>query len=107
MSRWRIAVIVSLFAAPILALIGFGSYYITFEKHWGFIAWWPTFACFALAYALAWYWHRQRRLLGSVEQRPATHWTERDWEAWKLVEARAQAAAGTDVDKLAALQFYV
>jgi predicted GTPase len=107
MSRWRIIVLVLLLAAPILALAGFGGYYIFFERHWGFIIWWPLTTCFALAYALAWYWQRRNRLVPLPDFTPPLEWTARDREAWKLVEARARAAEQLSPARLTEFRFYV
>jgi predicted GTPase len=105
MSRWRIAVLLFLLLAPIVFLAVMGSYYVW--TRWGPIYWWPMTACFALAYLLGWHWQRQRSLLRPVEFPEPLHWTDRDRQAWKLVETRAQAAGKIDPDKLVELQFYV
>jgi predicted GTPase len=107
MIRWRIVVLVALIAAPFLFLAGLGSYSLYYERHWGFVAWWPMTACLALAYLLGWYWQRKNQLLPPMDFRAPVQWTQRDAEAWKLVEARARAADQLDPDQLASLQFYV
>jgi predicted GTPase len=106
MSRWRLAVLVVLIAAPFVFLAGLGSYSL-YERHWGFVAWWPMTGCLALAYLLGWYWQRKNRLLPAMDFHASVQWTERDAEAWKLVEARAKAADKLSPDQLATLQFYV
>jgi uncharacterized protein len=106
MSKWRILVLLVLVAAPVVFLAGLGSYAL-WEKGWAFLAWWPLSASLALAYFLGLYWHRKRQLLYAPSFQPVEHWTERDRQAWRLVEARALAAAGLDSDKLAEFQFYV
>src|SRR5947208_609859 len=62
-------------------------------------------ACVGLAYFLAWRWQRGKRLLTHDFDVPL-HWTDRDREAWKLVEARAQAAEKLSPDKLSTIDFY-
>jgi predicted GTPase len=99
MSRWRIAVVAALVALPFAALAGLGSYYL-WTLHWGFYAWWPLAACMALGYALGWYWQHKRRLLRPPDFETPVHWTERDAQAWKLVEARARAAAALPAEKM-------
>src|ERR1700756_1480376 len=106
MSRWRIAVLIVLALAPFAFLAALGSFYL-WEKNWSFRSWWIMAACWALAYGLAWYWQRTRRLLPSPDVQPPAHWTDRDREAWKLVEARARSADQLDPDKLAEIQIYV
>ncbi len=103
--KWRILVLAALVAAPFLFLIGYGSYELWLSG-WGFYAWWPMAACFALAYFLGWRWQQKYRLL-SVDFTAPLHWTDRDRQAWQLVEARAKAGAQLDGDKLSSVQFYV
>lgn len=88
LARWRIGVIALLVAAPMTFLAGV-AFYALWLWGVGFWAWWPMFACFSLAWFLAWWWTRKRLLLPPVDMNPPMHWTERDKEAWKIVEARA------------------
>jgi uncharacterized protein len=106
MSRWRILVLAVLLAAPVAALAVIGSVYLWRENLWRY-AWWPMAASAALAYFLAWNWQRQRKLLPSPEITPPMHWTERDRQAWKLVESRAEAAVKLQPDKFTDFDFYV
>jgi predicted GTPase len=99
MSRWRIGVVVALLGLPFVGLAVIGSYYL-WTLHWGFYAWWPMAACMALGYVLAWYWQYKRRLLRPPDFETPIHWTPRDGQAWKLVEARAQAAGSLSADRL-------
>ena len=55
---------------------------------------------------MAWRWQWRSKLL-RVDFDTPMHWTDRDKEAWKLVEARARAGAKIDADKLSSIQFYV
>jgi uncharacterized protein len=106
MSHWRIILVVSLLAAPILVLAGLGTYWLI-ETHLGFWVWWPLTACFALAYFLGWYWQRKLRLLGRPDIEIPLHWTDRDHRAWKLVEARAKQAETLDPKRFTDFNFYV
>jgi predicted GTPase len=106
MSRWRILVVVGLVGGPILVLAGIGSYYL-WRNGWGFIAWWPMMLSMATGYALGWYWQHKRQLLRMPEFDAPTHWTERDRQAWRLVEARAEGAAGLPTEKLGEIPYYV
>jgi predicted GTPase len=105
MSKWRIAVLAILFLTPVLVLVGLGSYFL-WQQHWGFKAWWPLAGCLILAYLLAWYWQRKQKLLRPHDFAAPMHWTDRDRQAWQLVEARAQAAVRLNPDLLITLQFY-
>ncbi len=103
--NWRLILLAFLFAAPFVFLIGYGSYALWWSG-WSFWAWWPMFVCLALAYFLALRWQRQLKLIGPVEFTPPLHWTDRDKQAWQLVEARARAGAKLDADKLSSISFY-
>jgi predicted GTPase len=106
MSRWRIAVVVVLLAGPIAFLAGFGGF-VLWERGWGLWLWWPLTGCMAVGYYLAWHWLRRRELLQLPDSVPPVHWNERDQQAWKLVEARAQAVAQLQRIDLAEIPFYV
>ncbi|HEV3255674.1 MAG TPA: GTPase [Gemmataceae bacterium] len=105
MSRWRVMVVAGLLTAPFLALAGLGSYYL-WKERLGFSVWWPMAGSLILGYVLGWYWQRKRQLLKPVAFDPPIHWTDRDVAAWKLVEARARAAAKVPPDRLIEFQFY-
>lgn len=105
MSRWRIVIVLALLAAPVAALAALGAVFL-WQRGWWFWAWWPLSLSFVLAYGLAWYWQRRHRLLRPLDLAPPLHWTERDREAWLLVEARAKAAAQLPGDKLTDFRFY-
>jgi predicted GTPase len=106
MSRWRLAVVAALLLVPVAVWAGFGSYYL-WIKGWAFSAWWPLMACMAAGYLLAWHWHRKQRLLKPADFEVPSHWTARDEQAWKLVEARANAAAALPAEELGDLNHYV
>jgi hypothetical protein len=105
MHRWRLILLALLVAAPVLFLIGYGSFML-WQTDWAFWAWWPMAACLALAYLLGWYWQRKQGLL-RVDFTVPLHWTDRDRQAWQLVEARGKAAAKLDPEKLGSFPFYV
>ncbi len=106
MSLWRIVVVAGLIVLPFLALAGVGTYYL-WQIGWGFYVWWPIFLSMALGYGLGWYWQHKRVLLRPMTSSALPHWTERDAEAWKVVEARAKASAKFSSDQLSDPQFYV
>jgi predicted GTPase len=105
MNRWRLLILAVLVAAPTLFLLGYGSYHLWWSG-WGVWAWWPMAACLSLAYLLGWYWQRKNRLLRVGTSVPM-YWTERDRQAWQLVEARVKASVKLDGDKLSDVPFYV
>jgi uncharacterized protein len=106
MNRWRILAVLALIGVPFLALAGVGSYFL-WERGWGFYAWWPMMFCMGVGYFLAWHWQKQRRLLLPPDFESPTHWTERDQQAWKLVEARATNLDKIPNEKLGEVQYYL
>jgi predicted GTPase len=107
MSRWRVTVLVLLIAAPFVFLAAAGSYFLWTKTEWGFAVWWGMAGCMAIGYLLGWYWQHKRMLLRPVDFGASPHWTDRDRQAWQLVEARAKSAPQLDPDRLSELQFYV
>lgn len=106
MSRWRLVVVGLLFAIPLVGLMGLGTYYL-WEKHLWFAVWWPMALLFIAGYVLAWHWQRTNRLLRPDDSAPPLHWTERDMQAWRLVEQRAEAAQRLTPDQMTDIPFYV
>lgn len=106
MSHWRIIVMLLLIGAPIMILAGVGSWYL-WSQGWGFYAWIPMAICMSTGYFLGWHWQRQRKLLYPVDFVPPLHWTDRDKQAWHLVEARAKAVSSIPPEKLGEFQFYI
>ena len=105
MSRWRLATLAILFVLPLAFLAGVGGYAL-YRTGWAFYTWWPMAACFAAAYLLAWYWHRNRTLIPEPDA-ALGHWTERDRAAWALVQARAETVKSLPVEKLAEPDTYL
>lgn len=106
MNRWRVIVVVSLIAVPILGWAGVGSYYL-WSIGWGFWAWWLMMSMVALGYFLAWHWQRNRQLLQPPDFEVPPQWTERDRQAFRLVENRAKNAEQLPVEKLGDVSLYL
>jgi len=106
MSRWRVVVVIGLIIVPFLFLAGVGSYYL-WQSPWGLYVWWPMATCMALGYLIGWYWQRKQRLLRPADWNAPLHWTDRDRQAWQLVEARAKAAAKLDTTLMTEMDTYV
>src|SRR5262249_45358137 len=84
----------------------FGSYFL-WREGWSLLVWWPMALCMILGYLLAWHWQRTNKLLKPVDFEPPIEWTERDCQAWKLVEARAETPPLLTAEHLGELQLYV
>ena len=106
MSRWRILVASSLVAIPFVVLACVGSYFL-WKNGWALLFWWPMVACMLLGYSLALYWHRRKQLLRPADEIPPLYWTDRDREAWRLVQARAEQGVKLGPEKLTEFQTYV
>ncbi len=106
MSRWRIVVVALLILAPFVGLAGAGGYFLWVSGARIYV-WLVMFACLSTGYLLGSYWQHKRHLLRSPEFDAPLAWTERDKQAWALVEARAKAAPQINLDKLTDLDYYV
>jgi predicted GTPase len=104
MSQWRLLVLVGLVLLPALFLMGLGTYYL-YLRGWAFFAWWPMAISLGGAYYLAYRWQRGKKLL-NVDFAPEPHWTDRDRQAWKLVEARARAGDAVPPERFGDPRFY-
>jgi predicted GTPase len=106
MSRWRVGVILALFFAPFVFLIGVGSYHL-WDRGWTFYVWWPMALCFTASFLLGWWWQKKKQLLPAMDFGPIPHGTDRDQEAWRVVETRANAADKISMEKLSEPPFYL
>ena len=101
--KLRIAVVLGLFAAPVAFLAAVGSYHL-WTTGWSFAAWGGMAACFLASYALAWYWTRRGKGAAALPRTgpgaAPEYWTDRDREAWKLVEAHAAAQEALTADQM-------
>ncbi len=107
MSRWRILTVIGLLVIPVLIAAAYGCYALYAAYWWGAWVWLPMTVSMALGWVLAYYWQRNKTLLRPVSFEPNARWTDRDQQAWKLVEARAAAAKDLDADKLVDPKFYM
>jgi predicted GTPase len=106
MSRWRVILVLILILMPFLCLAGVGSYTL-WQSGLGFRLWWIMFACMSAGYLLGWYWLRKKQLLRLPVLEEPRSWTDRDREAFKKVETRAQQAVTLQTSQLTDLHFYV
>jgi predicted GTPase len=105
MSKARVAVVVLLFMAPWVFLVGVGGYHLfsaksdvtvhlfgfEHELSWMFWVAWPLFLCFGLSYYLAWRWTRGNQILPPTDTPPPNYWTDRDKAAWEKVLTKAKS----------------
>lgn len=107
--KTRVCIVTALGLTPVVFLTGVGVYHL-YDTGWSYIAYWPMAASFFASYALAWYWTRRKTItpdtLPDTGEKPAEYWTDRDREAWKLVESHAIAAGNRTTDDMADFQQY-
>jgi len=104
--KLRLLLMAVLGSAPVLFLVGAGSYHL-WDRGWSFIAYWPMILCWLAAYGLAWYTTRTWRS-PKLKTKVATPewWTDRDQQAWAVVEAEVQTIKPVDPDRFTELTFY-
>ena len=103
-AKLRIVTVGSLFAAPFLFLLGAGVYHL-WDTGWSFTAWCAMALCFLAAYGLAWHWTRRSKtlLMPKAKIDAPNYWTDRDREAWVVVQAHAESVpplAGDDLSDM-------
>src|SRR5689334_4014549 len=89
MTRFRLFVLILLFSALFVFLMGAGGYYL-WETRLMVWAWSPMFLCFVADYFLGWRWTK-RHNLPPTEAEPQVYWTDRDKLAWEKVTAKASS----------------
>lgn len=106
-AKLRIGVVAFLFLAPVLFLLGAGAYHL-WVSGYAFLAWWPMALCFLAAYGLAWHWTRRRKTLMLPKKLIETpnYWTERDRDAWALVQSYSESVAPLGADDLSDMTRY-
>jgi predicted GTPase len=105
MSRWRLVILASLVALPVLFFVGAGVYFV-WMSGWSWWIWLPLSLCISLAWILGWRWQRKFKLL-RLDTTVPLYWTDRDKQAWQLVEARAKAGAQLSPEKISSPPFYL
>lgn len=104
----RIALIIGLYALPVLVFMGIGLYYTNVvlgrEYEWvPWVSWGGMIVCFLAAVILGTIFTRKgsRAILGSpTYDDPLNYWTDRDQTAWKVVEAHAATLKAPRLDQL-------
>src|SRR5438477_429990 len=108
MTKARILAVTVLFLAPFAFMMGVGGYHL-YSTGWGFVAWWPMALSITAAYGLAWYWTRKSGgvlPITGVAEAPA-YWTDRDRQAWQIVETKAAALVPPTAEPLTQTQAHV
>src|SRR5262249_1183165 len=89
----------------VLFLLGAGAYYL-WQSGWSIWVGWAMLVPLIVALYLGHRWQKEQRLL-QLNFTPPLRYTDRDKQAWQLIEARAKAGAKLDPDKLSDVSFYV
>lgn len=93
MKRWRSTLVLILFSIPLLILFLLGAYAL-FERGWLFWSWWLLPICWGAAFYLARRGAWNKDLKQAAKTSTPNYWTDRDREAWRIVEKRAEDARG-------------
>ena len=107
-ARWKIALLIGLYALPIVALTGFGVWYLNVVvggEHWWvpWATWGGMIACWLGAVLVGAYLTRSgsRAILANPSyDDPLNYWTDRDTAAWKIVEEHAKGLKPPRLDQL-------
>jgi len=94
---WRVGLILALYAVPVLVFMGFGLFYLNTvlgrDMPWlPWVSWGAMFAFFLTAAVLGTLFTRKGSnaiFTNPTYDDPLNYWTDRDKEAWKVVEAHA------------------
>lgn len=105
---WRIALLLALYALPVLAFMGVGLYYLNTvvgkDLPWvPWATWGGMFACFLTAALLGAYFTRKGStaiFASPTYDDPLNYWTDRDKQAWAVVEAHAATLKPIAMDDL-------
>ncbi len=105
---WRIGLLIALYALPVLVFMGVGLYYLnTVVGHdlpWvPWVSWGGMFGCFLCAALLGAYFTRKGStgiFASPSYDDPLNYWTDRDKEAWAMVEAHAATLKPIAMDDL-------
>ncbi len=105
---WRLALLISLYALPVVALAGFGIWYLNVvlgaEHGWvPWATWGGMVVCFLAAVLLGARLTRKgsRAILDNPSyDDPLNYWTDRDIAAWKVVETHAANLKPPKLDQL-------
>ncbi len=106
MRRLQVVFLSLLLLAPLAILFGVGVWAV-WRAGWLFYVWWVLPVCWGLAAILQRRWRLFLIPMPSAVLEPPLHWTPRDEEAAKLIEARQKRVDQIDPEHLAEPQFYV
>jgi uncharacterized protein len=105
----KVALVLFLSAAPVLFLVGVGSYHL-YITGWSFTTYWPMSLCWLLSFGLGWYWTRPLRRKVKSEEQPEiptpNYWTDRDHRAWEIVQKHAEAVEAVRPEQMSDLNRY-
>ncbi|MFT3879652.1 MAG: 50S ribosome-binding GTPase [Gemmatales bacterium] len=104
MKWWRWYILLGLFLLPVIILMGLGFYFL-WQSGWGLFLGWGLLACIGLAYFLALRWQKKQKLLQPPMEIPLV-WTDRDHEAWKIVEQHTAKVKDFTAEQLVSLKTY-
>lgn len=104
MKWWRWYILLGLFLLPVIILMGLGFYFL-WQSGWGLLLGWGLLGCIGLAYFLALRWQKKQKLLQPPMEIPLV-WTDRDHQAWKIVEQHTIKVKDFSAEQLVSMKTY-
>lgn len=106
MSLWRLYLISLLVLVPIATLVVAGAVALWQIGHY-FLLWWLFPICWLPAWLLARRWRKHFVLPEMTGEPPSEYWTERDKQAWQLVQEAQENAGAIAAERFADPQFHL
>ena len=103
---WRWLVILALYAVPVAAFFAVGVVVVWRSGRYGWV-WWLAPLCWIAAYALTRAWRARLAPPLETDFSAAEHWTDRDREAWQVIEAQQRQIGKIAADQLTDPHFYL
>ncbi len=106
MSLWRLYLISILVLAPIGAFVVAGAIALWQTGHY-FLLWWLIPICWLPAWLLARRWRKHFLAPELTGDPPGEYWTDRDKQAWQLVQEAQENAGAIATERFADPQFHL
>jgi uncharacterized protein len=105
-SLWRLCLISLLVVAPVVTLVVAGGI-LLWQAGQYFLLWWLFPVCWLPAWLLARRWRKQFFTPEMTGGPSSGYWTERDKQAWQLVQAAQENVAGIAAERFTDPQLYL
>lgn len=106
MKLWRWLVILALYALPVTVFLTVGLF-VVWRSGQSWWLWWLAPLCWVVAYLLTRAWRKQLAPPADADFGLPEHWTNRDREAWTVVESHQRQIAKLAPGQLSDPHFYL